>query len=64
MKENHSSPRSTPVLDTVPENPVREADAEPTPKAAAKAANQLPRTEQLNKFEKDLEAHDSGNQPA
>lgn len=48
----------------VSENPVREADVELTPKAEAKVANKLPRAEQLNKFEKDLEAHDSGNQPA
>jgi hypothetical protein len=33
-------------------------------KAETKAANELPRTEQLTKFEKDLEAHDCGNQPA
>lgn len=44
--------------------PVRETDAELTPKAEAKVANKLPRAEQLNKFEADLEAHDSGNQPA
>jgi hypothetical protein len=41
-----------------------ESDPELTPKAEAKAANKLPRSEQLNKFEKSLEAHDSGNQPA
>jgi hypothetical protein len=35
-----------------------------TPKAEAKAANKLPKAEQLNKFEKDLEVHDSGNRPA
>ena len=44
--------------------PVREADAQLGPKAQAKSANKLPRAEQLNKFEKSLEAHDSGNQPA
>ena len=44
--------------------PVREADAQVAPKAQAKSANKLPRAEQLNKFEKSLEAHDSGNQPA
>jgi hypothetical protein len=43
---------------------VREADIELRPKAAAKQANKLPKGEQLNKFEQDLEAHDSGNQPA
>lgn len=50
----------TPVAD----HPVMVHDAELTPKAEAKVANKLPRKEQLNKFEKDLEAHDSGNQPA
>ncbi len=45
-------------------SPVMETEAELTPKAEAKAANKLPRAEQLNAFEKDLEAHDSGNQPA
>jgi hypothetical protein len=44
--------------------PVMEPDAELTPKAEAKAANKLPRADQLKKFKKDLEAHDSGNQPA
>ena len=44
--------------------PVMEADAELTPRAEAKAANQLPKAEQLNGFEKDLEEHDPGNQPA
>jgi hypothetical protein len=49
---------------TVDSNPVREADVELTPKAEAKAANRLPPAEQMKKFEQDLEAHDSGNQPA
>jgi hypothetical protein len=44
--------------------PVWEPDAALTPKAEAKAANKLPRAEQLKKFEEDLEAHDSGNQPS
>jgi len=44
--------------------PVRETDANPTPKARAKAANQLPWIEQLNLFEEHLAAKDSGNQPA
>ncbi len=57
-------PESAPGYGGVTANPVREPDAEPTPRAEAKAANKLPRTEQLNRFEKDLEAHDSGNQPA
>ena len=48
----------------VAEPPVRETDVELTPRAEAKMANKLPRSEQMNKFEVDLEAHDSGNQPA
>ena len=44
--------------------PVREADVELTPKAESKVANKLPRAEQLNKFEQDLEETDSGNRPA
>jgi len=44
--------------------PARTSDAVLTPKAEAKAANKLPRREQLNRFEQDLEAKDSGNQPA
>ena len=44
--------------------PVREVDAKLSPKAEAKAANKLPRAEQLKKFKKSLETHDSGNQPA
>ena len=44
--------------------PVRETDAKLTSRAEAKSANKLPRAEQLKKFEKSLEAHDSGNQPA
>jgi hypothetical protein len=47
-----------------PVMPVREADAVLSPKAQAKVANQLTTGEQLNKFRKDLEAHDNGNQPA
>ena len=46
------------------QNPVMETDAKLTPKAEAKAANKLPRAEQLKKFEQSLEAHDGGNQPA
>ena len=64
MNEKHHRPRFEPGKSAVLENPVREADVELTPKAEAKAANKLPRAEQLNKFEQDLEAHDSGNQPA
>ena len=46
------------------QSPVMVTDAELKPKAEAKAANKLPRSEQLNKFEQHLEAHDGGNQPA
>jgi len=41
-----------------------QTDAKPTPRAEARAANKLPKAEQLNRFEKHLEAHDPGNQPA
>ena len=44
--------------------PVREPDVELTPKDQAKAANKLPRAEQMKRFEQSLEAHDPGNQPA
>ena len=44
--------------------PVIEDDDELTPEAEAAAANQLPRAKQLEQFEKDLELHDGGNQPA
>ena len=64
MKEKNPITKSEPDKGLVSETPVRETDAELTPKAEAKAANKLPRAEQLNKFEKDLEVHDSGNQPA
>jgi hypothetical protein len=64
MNGNNQITISEPDKSASAENPVRVADLELTPKAEAKAANKLPRTEQLNKFEKDLEAHDSGNQPA
>ena len=64
MKETYHITESRPDKDVVAEIPVRETDAELTPKAEAKVANQLPRREQLNKFEKDLEEQDSGNRPA
>lgn len=64
MKGKNYSAKSGPDKSVVAESPVREADAVLTPKAEAKAANKLPRVEQLNKFEESLEAHDSGNQPA
>jgi len=56
--------KSRPAKVAVAKPPVRETDAELTPKAEAKVANKLSRAEQLNKFETDLEAHDGGNQPA
>ena len=43
---------------------LNETEPELTPKAEAEAANKLPRAEAEKKFEADLEAHDSGNQPA
>ncbi len=64
MKEKNGQPKPAPDQRVALEKPVRETDAGLTPKAEAKAANKLPRAEQLNKFEQDLEAHDSGNQPA
>jgi hypothetical protein len=41
-----------------------EVDVELTPKEEAKAANKLPKAEQLDHFEEDLEKQDSGNRPA
>ena len=64
MKATNHITTSDPEKDVVPATPVMEHDAKLTPKAEAKAANKLPRAEQLNKFEQSLEAHDSGNQPA
>ena len=64
MKEKDNSTKSGPPQSAVSESPVMEMDAELTPKAEAKVANKLPRVEQLKKFEEDLEALDSGNQPA
>jgi len=64
MNTKPSHTNSNPDQVAVAESPVRETDAELTPRAEAKAANRLPRAEQLNQFEIDLEAHDSGNQPA
>ncbi len=64
MKENNRCTLSEPDKSVVAKSPVREPDVGLTPKAEAKAANKLPRAEQLNKFEKSLEAHDGGNQPA
>jgi hypothetical protein len=64
MNEWNPITKSQPHKTKVSDLPVREIDAELTPKAEAKSANKLPRAEQLDKFEEDLEAHDSGNQPA
>ena len=64
MKEKNNITEFESERSAVADYPVREPEAELTPKAEAKAANKLPRAEQLNKFEQDLEAHDSGNQPA
>jgi len=64
MNAHPLSRKSAPAPVVVSHTPVRQADVELTPKAEAKVANRLPRSEQLNKFEKDLEAHDPGNQPA
>lgn len=64
MNENPQSTKSEPNESMTATPPVREPDFELTPKAKAKAANKLPHTEQLEKFEQHLEAHDSGNQPA
>ena len=64
MIENNRSTKSESDNNPGSRSPVRVGDAAPTPKAEAKVANKLPRREQLNKFEQDLAAHDSGNQPA
>ena len=44
--------------------PVREVASEPTPRAQARAANKLLRSEQMNNFKKELQAKDNGNRPA
>ena len=64
MNENPQTAKSRPEESTAEAPPVREPDIELTPRAKAKAANKLPRAEQLEKFEQYLEVHDSGNQPA
>jgi len=64
MKENHHITASWPHQPIDAETPVREPDIKLTPKAEAKAANKLPKAEQMKKFEQSLEAHDPGNQPA
>ena len=62
---NEGNPNTKSELDKAMASdlPVMETDAKLTPKAEAKAANKMPRAEQLNKFEQHLEAHDGGNQP-
>jgi hypothetical protein len=52
------------VTDVTTEKPVMDGVAELSPNAKATLANRLPKEEQLNQFEKDLEEHDPGNQPA
>jgi hypothetical protein len=64
MKEKHYIAECWPENHIVATTPVRERDVELTPREEAKAANRLPRTEQMKQFEQDLEAEDSGNQPA
>jgi len=64
MKENHYIAASGADKHIVAEIPVREPDIKLTLKAEAKAANKLPKAEQMKKFEQSLEAHDPGNQPA
>jgi hypothetical protein len=64
MKKKNPMPKSPPPETVVSETPAIGADPEPTPEAAAVAANHLPKREQLKEFEKDLEEHDPGNQPA
>ncbi len=64
MKAKLHIAESWPDKSTASPTPFREADIELTPKAAAKAANKLPRSEQLERFEQSLEARDNGNQPA
>jgi hypothetical protein len=64
MNEKSQTPKTDPEKPVEETTPVREPDIELSPKAKAKAANKLPRKEQLEKFEQYLEVHDPGNQPA
>ena len=50
MKEKNHPTATEPTNGTVSEKPVMETEPELTPKAEAKAANKLPRAEQLKKF--------------
>ena len=64
MNEKHDVATSESDKQSVPTTRAKEPNVELPPKAQAKVANKLPRTEQLRKFEQSLEAHDPGNQPA
>ena len=64
MKVVHIPAKSPPDEGRRVECRILPADLELTPETAAVAANLLSRGEQLEGFEKDLEAHDGGNQPA
>jgi hypothetical protein len=64
MIENNLSSQSEPDKNPGAPSPVMKSDTVLTPKAEARAANKLPRREQLGKFEQELEAKDSGNQPS
>ena len=64
IKENPQNAKPAPDESVAETPPVRVPDIQPTPKAQAKAANKLPKAEQLEKFEQYLEVHDPGNQPA
>jgi hypothetical protein len=64
MNDKFQTPKTEPEKPVEETTPVREPDFELTPKAKATAANKLPRSEQLEKFEQHLEVHDPGNQPA
>jgi len=64
MKQINPQPKSPPPETAIEETPVIGAGPDVTPEAAAVVANHLPKREQLKEFEKDLEEHDSGNQPA
>jgi len=64
MNENPQTAKSKIEESTAEAPPVREPDIELTPRAKAKAANKLPRAEQLEKFEQYLEVHVTGNQGA
>jgi hypothetical protein len=64
MNDEHPIAAPASDKDITPAVPVMDADAELTPKKAAQLANALPKAEQLEHFEEDLEEHDPGNQPA